>query len=70
MIPGIQDAVEILAIADPTTLVDMMTHSRGDEIVAKSIPDFAGLFPEVYEYLQMTLNNLNVNFRNELKGLT
>lgn len=38
--------------------------------MAKSIPDFAGLFPEVYEYLQMTLNNLNVNFRNELKGLT
>lgn len=39
-------------------------------VLAKSIPDFAGLFPEVYEYLQMTLNNLNVNFRNELKGLT
>mgnify|MGYP001039705850 CR=1 FL=1 len=37
MIPGIQDAVEILAIADPTTLVDMMTHSRGDEIVLVGI---------------------------------
>lgn len=39
-------------------------------VLAKSIPDFAGLFPEVYEYLQMTLNKLNVNFRNELKGVT
>lgn len=39
-------------------------------VLAKSISDFAGLFPEVYEYLQMTLNKLDVNFRNELKGLT
>ena len=39
-------------------------------VLAKSIPDFADLFPEVYEYLQMTLNKLDVNFRNELKGLT
>jgi hypothetical protein len=38
--------------------------------LAKSIPDFADLFPEVYEYLQMTLKKLDVNFRNELKGLT
>lgn len=39
-------------------------------VLAKSIPDFADLFPEVYEYLQMTLKKLDVNFRNELKGLT
>ena len=39
-------------------------------VLAKSISDFAGLFPEVYEYLQMTLNKLDVNFRNELKGFT
>ena len=39
-------------------------------VLAKSIPDFADLFPEVYEYLQMTLKMLDVNFRNELKGVT
>lgn len=39
-------------------------------VLAKSIPDFAGLFPEVYEYLQMTLKMLDMNFRNELKGVT
>ena len=39
-------------------------------VLAKSIRDFADLFPEVYEYLQMTLKKLDVNFRNELKGVT
>lgn len=38
--------------------------------MAKSIRDFADLFPEVDEYLQMTLKMLDVNFRNELKGVT
>lgn len=39
-------------------------------VLSKSIPDFADLFPEVYEYLQATLKMLPVDLRNELKGLT
>lgn len=39
-------------------------------VLSKSIPGFAGLFPEVYEYLQATLKMLDIDFRNELKGLT
>lgn len=39
-------------------------------VLSKSVPDFADLFPEVYEYLQATLKMLHVDFRNELKGLT
>lgn len=39
-------------------------------VLSKTIPDFADLFPEVYEYLQATLKMLDVDFRNELKNIS